>query len=84
MVAMKPRIQYAKAADGVSIAFWTLGEGAPYVQMPILPWSHIQLEWQFPEVRRWWARRSTPAGPPSVCPASVTGPQPRRAPEAAT
>jgi len=26
---MEPRIQYAKTADGVSIAFWTLGEGMP-------------------------------------------------------
>ena len=24
---MEPRIQYAKTSDGVSIAFWTLGEG---------------------------------------------------------
>ena len=24
---MEPRIQYAKTKDGVSIAFWTLGEG---------------------------------------------------------
>jgi hypothetical protein len=24
--AMEPRIQYAKTADGVSIAFWTLGQ----------------------------------------------------------
>ena len=24
---MGPRIQYAKTKDGVSIAFWTLGEG---------------------------------------------------------
>jgi hypothetical protein len=24
---MEPRIQYAKTADGMSIAFWTLGEG---------------------------------------------------------
>ena len=23
---MEPRIQYAQTADGVSIAFWTLGE----------------------------------------------------------
>ena len=26
---MEPRIQYAKTADGVSIAFWTLGVGMP-------------------------------------------------------
>jgi len=26
---MEPRIQYAQTADGVSIAFWTLGGGMP-------------------------------------------------------
>ncbi len=31
---METRIQYAKTADGVSIAFWTLGEGKPLVVMP--------------------------------------------------
>ena len=53
---MEPRIQYATTADGVSIAFWTLGEGMPLVQMPALPWSHIQLEWQISEWRRWYER----------------------------
>jgi hypothetical protein len=53
IAAMEPRIQYARTADGVSIAFWTLGEGTPVVHMPNLPWSHIQLEWQNPECRRW-------------------------------
>ena len=28
---MEPRIQYAKTKDGVSIAFWTLGQGMPVV-----------------------------------------------------
>ncbi len=28
---MEPRIQYAKTSDGVSIAFWTLGEGMPAI-----------------------------------------------------
>ncbi len=28
---MEPRIQYAKTSDGVSIAFWTMGEGMPLV-----------------------------------------------------
>jgi class 3 adenylate cyclase len=51
---MEPRIQYAKTADGVNIAFWTLGEGPPGVQMPNLPWSHIQLEWQLPGCGRWY------------------------------
>jgi pimeloyl-ACP methyl ester carboxylesterase len=53
---MEPRIQYAKTADGVSIAFWTLGEGMPYVQMPNSPFSHIQLEWQDPDQRRLYER----------------------------
>ena len=53
---MEPRIQYTHTADGVSIAFWTLGEGTPLVHMPNLPWSHIQLEWQVPGQRRWYER----------------------------
>jgi len=52
---MEPRIQYAKTTDGVSIAFWTLGEGEPLVHMPLLI-SNIQLEWQIPECRRWYER----------------------------
>jgi class 3 adenylate cyclase/pimeloyl-ACP methyl ester carboxylesterase len=52
---MEPRIQYAKTSDGVSIAFWTLGEGMPLVCMPSA-FSHIQMEWQFPEMRRWYER----------------------------
>jgi class 3 adenylate cyclase len=51
---MEPRIQYAQTTDGVSIAFWTLGDGKPAVEMPTLPVSHIQGEWQIPEWRRWY------------------------------
>jgi class 3 adenylate cyclase len=51
---MEPRIQYARTADGVSIAFWELGDGTPLVEMPTIPVSHIQMEWQFPEWRRWY------------------------------
>jgi len=51
---MEPRIQYAQTADGVSIAFWALGEGMAFVEMPTIPVSHIQMEWQFPEWRRWY------------------------------
>ena len=52
---MEPRIQYAKTKDGVSIAYWTLGEGIPLVYMAGGPWSHIEL-WQVPECRRWYER----------------------------
>jgi len=55
---MEPRIQYAQTADGVSIAFWTLGEGMPYVSMPTLPLTHVGLEWQWPELRRAYERLS--------------------------
>jgi class 3 adenylate cyclase len=53
---MEPRIQYAQTADGVSIAFWTLGEGTPLVYMADVPWSHVQLEWQELERRGWYQR----------------------------
>ncbi len=50
---MEPRIQYAKTTDGVSIAFCAVGKGTPLVVMPSIPFSHIQLEWQWPEIRTW-------------------------------
>jgi len=49
---VEPRIQYARTSDGVSIAFWTLGEGEPVVWILTPPFSHIQLEWQWPVARR--------------------------------
>ncbi len=52
---MEPRIQYAKASDGVSIAYWVLGEGPPLVHIaPVFP--HLQLEWQIPKIRAWYER----------------------------
>ncbi len=51
---MEPRIQYAQTADGVSIAFSTLGEGKPLVHMPYGMFSHLQLGWLQPEQRRWF------------------------------
>lgn len=51
---MEPRVHYAQSADGVSIAYWTLGNGEPFVYAPIMPFSHIQLEWGIPACRRWY------------------------------
>ena len=51
-----PRIQYAKSGDGFDIAYWTLGHGQPVVDMGTPPFSHIQLEWQLPELRSWYER----------------------------
>jgi len=55
---VEPQIHYVKTSDGVSIAYWTLGEGLPLVMMPAGIFSHIQLEWQAPEMRRWYERLS--------------------------
>ncbi len=51
---MEPGAQYVQAADGVSIAFCTLGEGRPLVYVPSGVFHHIQLEWQIPELRSWY------------------------------
>jgi class 3 adenylate cyclase len=53
---VEPRIQYAKTKDGVSIAYYTLGEGAPLVCTILGQWSHMQFEWGHPEFRRWYER----------------------------
>jgi pimeloyl-ACP methyl ester carboxylesterase/DNA-binding CsgD family transcriptional regulator len=52
---MEPRIQYVTSSDGVSIAFWTLGEGKPLVCMAGGPWGHVEL-WDIPQCRRWHER----------------------------
>ena len=52
---MEPRIQYAKTKDGVSIAFWTMGEGIPFIHMSA-SFSGMQGEWQSADYRRWYGR----------------------------
>jgi len=51
---MEPRVQYAQTEDGVSIAYWAMGEGPPLVVMPNIPLSHVELEWRIPEYRGWY------------------------------
>ena len=51
---MEPRIEYATTTDRLSIAYWTLGEGIPLIQMPAFPLTHVHLEWQIRECRRWF------------------------------
>ncbi|MCH7837000.1 MAG: adenylate/guanylate cyclase domain-containing protein [Chloroflexi bacterium] len=54
---MEPRIQYTKTSDGVSIAYWTLGEGTPAtVVVAPLGYSHISLECAIPELMAWYER----------------------------
>ncbi len=52
---MEPRVQYARTRDGVSIAFWTLGEGTPFVHLT--PGTTASDgEWGMPECRSWYER----------------------------
>lgn len=48
----EPLIRYVTTADGVSIAYWAIGQGPPLIQLPGLPHSHIQLEWENADWRR--------------------------------
>lgn len=48
---MDPPIHYATASDGVSIACTIFGSGPPVLVLPILPMSHLQLEWEMPGMR---------------------------------
>ncbi len=52
---MEPSVRYAVSADGVRIAFWTLGEGTGFVHLtPGTTASHG--EWEMPECRYWYER----------------------------
>ncbi|HEX5369659.1 MAG TPA: alpha/beta hydrolase, partial [Dehalococcoidia bacterium] len=43
---MPHTVQYASTDDAISIAFWSMGDGVPLVIPPILPTSHLEMEWQ--------------------------------------
>lgn len=47
-----PLVRYVTTADGVSIAYWTLGQGPPLVILPTLLYSHVLKEWGTAEWRR--------------------------------
>jgi class 3 adenylate cyclase len=48
---MEPRIQYAKTADGVSIAYYAMGEGLPLIVASQGLWSHLRIQ-HVPEYAR--------------------------------
>ena len=58
---MEPQIQYAKTSDGVSIAYYAIGEGPALLYLN-MPSSHLEAEWQIDPLRMAFtdaARRST-------------------------
>ncbi len=52
----EPHVRYATAADGVRIAYATLGEGPPMVAIMPFPWTQIEAACQLPEIRAWHRR----------------------------
>jgi class 3 adenylate cyclase len=55
---MEPRIQYAKTSDGVSIAFWTIGEGPPILWLPASVAVSTSFLWRLEGPRRQFERLS--------------------------
>jgi pimeloyl-ACP methyl ester carboxylesterase/DNA-binding CsgD family transcriptional regulator len=52
---MEPGVRYARTRDGINIAFWTLGEGTPFVHLT--PGTTASDgEWEMPECRSWYER----------------------------
>jgi class 3 adenylate cyclase/pimeloyl-ACP methyl ester carboxylesterase len=49
--AMEPRIQYAKTSDGISIAFYAIGDGPPLVVMPAGLHQSIEFDWKVTNFR---------------------------------
>jgi len=46
-----PPIQYVQTLDGVNIAYYVMGEGSPATLYYSMPHSHLEVEWQIPELR---------------------------------
>ena len=53
---MEPQIRYVRTSDDVVIAYWVYGSGPTLVQTPLLPFSHVEMEWQNPYLRHWYER----------------------------
>ena len=49
---MEPEIRYTTTADGVSIAYYTMGEGLPLFVASNVFWSHLRLQPHFREYHR--------------------------------
>ncbi len=56
---MEPSIQYAQTSDGASIAYWTLGEGPPFVLPSGSTVGSSLRAWRTPEGRAFMERLST-------------------------
>src|SRR5438552_1680723 len=51
----EPPIQFARCSDGVSIAYYEIGDGVPLIHTPGSV-TNLRTEWQNPGRRRWYER----------------------------
>jgi DNA-binding CsgD family transcriptional regulator/pimeloyl-ACP methyl ester carboxylesterase len=53
---MQPQIRYVESADGSRIAYSMIGSGPPLVITPVLPGTHLEMDWQLPDRKEWYTR----------------------------
>jgi pimeloyl-ACP methyl ester carboxylesterase/DNA-binding CsgD family transcriptional regulator len=53
---MQPQIRYVESADGTRIAYSAIGSGPPLVITPVLPGTHLEMDWQLPDRQEWYTR----------------------------
>ena len=51
----EPRIRYCRTHDGISIAFWSIGQGDPIIDVGHPP-THCEMEWRIAPMRAWYER----------------------------
>jgi len=55
-MTVEPQIQYVTTSDGVSIAYFDVGRGAPLVWLPNIPWSDVRSEFSSPTYNDFYPR----------------------------
>jgi pimeloyl-ACP methyl ester carboxylesterase/DNA-binding CsgD family transcriptional regulator len=56
LIVSHPKVQFATAADGVRIAWASLGDGPTLVHLPGVPFSNLEGEWRVPVLQRAYER----------------------------
>jgi hypothetical protein len=51
---MEPRIRFARTSDDVRVAYSVDDTGPILAQTPLVPVSHVELEWRNPHLRAWF------------------------------
>lgn len=49
-----PTIRYVRGADGLALAYWTLGRGPVLLHSPNVQLGHARSEWSVEGMRRWY------------------------------